>query len=307
MKKKSYWQKTCHLIFPCAHTWGLLQFWEYFVTVDHFDRWGKHIVFSKKNGSQLKQIVTQRYATILVFISLLLNAELNVLFSPSSFGEDVRKAMDTKDWTDLSLIIGVLLCVSICTTLFAIISTVTAWGAINVISDANIIFLLRSDIGRIVTSLPFKYITLTLYVFMGWMALAIGVLMPPKLSICVLVIAALCFLNMVSHYSTFLNIIMHTGAMKEEAMFDEMYTKCGGTELDKLLILKTREKDEESFNTKERLNSSSNYHESFSVLEKLDRREIVAGITSNEMTERNSNEDSQDSIERVLAIDDDLK
>lgn len=95
--------------------------------------------------------------------------------------------------------------------------------------------------------------------------------------------------------------------MKEEAMFDEMYTKCGGTELDKLLILKTREKDEESFNTKERLNSSSNYHESFSVLEKLDRREIVAGITSNEMTERNSNEDSQDSIERVLAIDDDLK
>ena len=305
MRKKPVWNETLHLIFPCAYTWGLLQFWEYFVTVDHFDRWGKHIVFSKKDGSKLKQIVTQRYATILVFISLLLNAELNVLFSPSEFGENIRKAMTARDWTDLNMIIGILLCVSICTTIFAIISTVTAWGAINVVSDANILFLLRSDIGRIVTSLPFKYITLTLYLFMGWMSLAIGILMPSRTSIFVLSIAALCFLNMVSHYSTFLNIIMRTGAMKEEAMFDEIHTKCGGSELDELLMLKTREKEDNSYNTKERLNSSVVYHESLNSFQMLDRRK--SGLTSNTIAERVSDEEKDGNVPKVSAPNEKLE
>ena len=101
---------------------------------------------------------------------------------------------------------------------------------------------------------------------------------------------------------------MRTGAMKEEAMFDEIHTKCGGSELDELLMLKTKEKEDNSFNTKDRLNSSVCYNESLSSFQMLDRREpSSSGLTSNTIPERVSDEEKDGNVTKVSSPNEKLK
>jgi hypothetical protein len=55
---------------------GLLESSEYFVTVDHSSLWQKHICWAKAAGEDLRQHITQRYASSMVFLSCLLTAQV---------------------------------------------------------------------------------------------------------------------------------------------------------------------------------------------------------------------------------------
>lgn len=55
---------------------GLLEPSEYFVTVDNSALWQKHICWAKSTGKDLRQYITQRYASSVVFLSCLLAAQV---------------------------------------------------------------------------------------------------------------------------------------------------------------------------------------------------------------------------------------
>ncbi len=229
------------LVCPCFFTYGLLRSWEFFITSDHFDTWRKHIVFAKDDGRNLKELFTQRYATILVILSLLLNAELGVLFSNSNFGNKVRNALENIYWEESAFWVGLFVCISFCTTFLGMMATVTAWGALNTVSDPNIIFILRSDIGLAGASLPFRFLTATIHLCIWWLFISIIILAPVELTAVFLCLAFIVFINHSTLYSSFMQFIMKTGAMGEKAMFDEIYQQAGGSELDKMLLTKSKQ------------------------------------------------------------------
>lgn len=54
----------------------LVKFREFFVTVDHFSIWRRHLAWANDDGKDLRTYMTQRYASNMVFMSLLLSTEL---------------------------------------------------------------------------------------------------------------------------------------------------------------------------------------------------------------------------------------
>ena len=226
---------------PCFYTYGLLRSWEYFVTSDYSDTWRKHIVFSKEDGRQLRELFTQRYSTILVTLSLLLNVELGVLFNNSNFGKSVRDALENTHWEESVFWIGIFVCISFCTTFFGIMATATAWGALNAVGDPNIIFILRSNIGLTAAGLPFRYLTTTIHLSVWWLILTIITFLPIELSAGFLFVALIVHVNNSTLCSSLMEFVMKTCAMGEKGMFDEIFQEAGGSELDKMLITKSKE------------------------------------------------------------------
>lgn len=55
---------------------GLLEPSEFFVTVDHSSLWQKHISWAKSGGEDLRQHITQRFTSSMVFLSCLLGAQV---------------------------------------------------------------------------------------------------------------------------------------------------------------------------------------------------------------------------------------
>ena len=70
-------------------------------------------VWSKKNGDDLKKIVTERFASSTVFLSLLFSSEMGVLYSPSDPGKDIRSALELKQYATPDYWLGVALCFSV--------------------------------------------------------------------------------------------------------------------------------------------------------------------------------------------------
>lgn len=98
------------------NTWisllGLLKFIEFFVTCDHFSVWRRHVSWAKQNGSDLKTHIMQRFSSSMVFMSLLLGAELGVLFNSSEIASEMRKSMANEEYGDYKFWIGVTIILS---------------------------------------------------------------------------------------------------------------------------------------------------------------------------------------------------
>ena len=108
---------------------GLLSPSEFFVTVDHSVLWQRHISWSKPKGEALRQYITQRYASNMVFLSCLLAAEINVFFNSSRELTDMRSLLGTMDGhSNLRYWIGIIIILDACTTLIALVTTFTLWG-----------------------------------------------------------------------------------------------------------------------------------------------------------------------------------
>lgn len=69
----------------------------------------------------------QRFSSSMVFMSLLLGAELGVLFNSSEITNDMRKSMVNEEYGDFKFYIGVTIILSVCVTITALVGTVTCW------------------------------------------------------------------------------------------------------------------------------------------------------------------------------------
>lgn len=212
-----------------TQTWiSLLSFLkarEYFVTVNNFSIWRRHLSWAMPNGGDLRNYMTQRYASNMVFMSLLLGAELGVLFNSSRITMDIRLALQASAHYKLQFWIGISILISVVFTLLSLFTTFTAWGMVSAISDENSHCILRSSIGQYAAQLPQRFIIISIYGFLFTVLLFFFLLLPAfgfwSILLSFLVMAL--FFHVVTVFSAFGRIILHTGAIAPHRIFEENY------------------------------------------------------------------------------------
>jgi hypothetical protein len=91
---------------------------QYILALDQFSQWRKHQVWAHRDGEELKNIISQRFASNTIFLSLLISTEVGILFTPSEPGIVFREHLKDGNvatwgfWSGIILVIGVF--VSIC-------------------------------------------------------------------------------------------------------------------------------------------------------------------------------------------------
>ena len=84
-----------------THTWtsllGLVKAREYLVAVDNFSVWRRHLAWGMDSGEDLREHMTKRYSSSMVFMSLLLSTELAVLFNSAGVTTQVRLALQNQE------------------------------------------------------------------------------------------------------------------------------------------------------------------------------------------------------------------
>ena len=208
------------------HTWlsllSLLKPREYLVTVDHGSIWRKHLSWAK-TGEELRTHMMQRYATNMVFMSLLLGSELNVLFNSNERATQMRKDMMATNLMSVEFWIGLTIVSSVVLTIFTLLSTFTAWGMISAVSNENAHGVLRSSMGLYVSYLPSRLIVASIYSFLIWVIMFMFILLPKGWSIFMLVLVLALFFHVVTVFSAFGRLIMHSGAMGSAPIFDAAF------------------------------------------------------------------------------------
>lgn len=169
--------------------------------------------------------MTQRFASNMVFMSLLLGAEIQTLFNSSQITTQMRMHMRNCDYTEITFWIGVVIFLSVFLTLFTILSTFTAWGMVSSVSDSNAHCLLRSSIGQYVTQLPSRFIVAALNSFILWVIMYLFVLLPGPIGKVIFVVVAFLFFHIVVVYSAFGRLIIHTGAMGQKRILEPEFER----------------------------------------------------------------------------------
>ena len=159
-------------------------------------------------------------------MSLLLGAELSVLFNSSNISTGIRDTLKAQKHFTLQFWIGMTVVVSIICTIFSLITTFTAWGMVSAISNENAHCILRSSIGQYVAELPGRFIVSAIYSFLLWFMLFIFLLFPFGFWSVLLVLGVVAiFIHVMVVFSTFGRLIMHTGCMGKDRIFDEQYER----------------------------------------------------------------------------------
>jgi hypothetical protein len=153
-----------------TETWtsvlGLLKVRELLITVDHFSIWRRHIAWTYDNGKDLREYMTQRYASNMLFSSLLLSAELNVLFNSAIVTTEMRHALEQELYQTIGFWAGFFIIISIILTLLSLIISFTAWTMISSVHECNVHCIFRSSIGQYVAELPGRFIVGSVYTFL---------------------------------------------------------------------------------------------------------------------------------------------
>jgi hypothetical protein len=219
-----------HRDYTYIETWwsirDLIRRREWLVPVNSFSIWRRHLAWAMEHGGDLRNYMTSRFASNMVFLSLLLTAELNVLFSPSTITADIRTALQNQIHSELKFWIGITVLLSIIFTLFSLIITFTAWGMVSAISDENAHCILRSSIGQYIGELPHRFIIASIYTFLLWIIMFIFLLIsvgPWSILLVVLILAL--FVHVMTAFSSFGRIVLHTAAMAPNPIFEESYEK----------------------------------------------------------------------------------
>lgn len=195
---------------------GLLNPIEFFVTVDSFPIWRRHVAWAKPDGNELRQYTTQRFSSNMVLLSLLLGTEMTFLLD-----SETRQALKHSSYDSFVFWLAITIMISACITVIGLVATFTAWGMVSAISDANTHCLLRSNIGQYVTSLPAHFVVASLYIFLLWLIMWIINLLNGGF-ICMVLILWVCyvFFQVVISLSAFGRLIIHTGAMGTANVLD---------------------------------------------------------------------------------------
>jgi len=106
------------------------------------------MVWAKKDGGELLQIVTARYQSTAIVLSLLVSAEIGTFFSPSRVVSEVRVALREDATHTLEFWTGIVLMISIFFSVAALLANFTAWSIFSGLSKQNAPIILRSSIGK---------------------------------------------------------------------------------------------------------------------------------------------------------------
>ena len=163
---------------PRTYTWRvieqfrLLNFQDYYISVELTSLWRRHLVWSHKSAKDTKElleIVTGRFASTQIFLSLLFAAEVGTYYSPSYIVTNVRDSLRSGPWTEpLKYATGFMLIVSIILTGAAVLANYTAFGVFRCVGHENASMILRSDMGLYAATLPSRLTFLSIVTFLTW-------------------------------------------------------------------------------------------------------------------------------------------
>lgn len=192
---------------------------EYFMSVDHHRIWRRHLAWSIREGDSLKNAVTSRFASNMVFMSLLLGTEIGVLFSPSKPADRFRTALKGEEYDNLNFWAAILLCVSIGLTLSTLVANFTAWAIIGAVSPHNSHAILRSSVGLDAAQLPARLVILSIYFFVAWIMMFIYILAPPIWGYLIVLFPAVFIAYIVVFYSSVGRLVIYSRAMQPREIF----------------------------------------------------------------------------------------
>ena len=225
----------------CKTLWvGLPRPHEHFITVDQFSGWRRHQVWAHRNGEELKNILTQRFASNTVFLSLLMATEVGILFSPSDPANLFRDKLKNSLYDTWGYYSGLFLCLAVFFTVCALYTNYVAWGIIANIGKDNVHTILRSTIGSYAVQLPQGLIVLSIYFFFITFVCLLGILMPHLAALIISVCFILLMIHITSTYSALGRIIMDTGAMGDRVFFDKEEERMSPNDLYGALLEKVK-------------------------------------------------------------------
>lgn len=202
----------------------LIKFREYLIPVNHFSIWRRHNAWAFEDGKDLRSYIGKRYASNMVFMSLLLSTEFGVLFNSATITSQVRNDLVEAHWGTVSFWAGLFIIISSLFTILSLISTFTFTAMISAIDEGNAHCILRSSIGQYATELPGRLIVCSIYTFLiSFMSFFFLLLPVGYFSIFLILGTVFCFVHVVSVFSSFGRIIMHTGAMGKGRIFSSDY------------------------------------------------------------------------------------
>ena len=229
-----------------SHWWRKL-FWNglpadwtgHFVPVDLTGKWRRHMVWAKTADSkQLMQVVTARFTSTTVFLTLLVSAELGTFFSPSRPVEEVRTALEQDAYDTLDFWVGIALSVSIFCAVAALFANFTAWSIFIVLSPENAALILRSSVGLYAAQLPSRLVIASIYSFFAWIVLFWFKLLPLAAAILLGSVGVVLFVHLASTYSAMGEIIIATSAMSHSTVLEKTdEERLTPVELYKVLLL----------------------------------------------------------------------
>jgi len=213
-----------------TQTWtsllGLVELRELLVTVDNFDIWRRHLAWAIEDGDELRDHFTNRLSSNMVFMSLLLSAELAILFESSNICTEVRDALKQEELGSLHFWIGIVIILSIVLTILSLLSTFTAWKMVSAIHKDNVHCILRSSIGQYAAELPGLFIVSSIYAFLLWVMMFFFVLLPVGYYSFILIFVTVgLFVHTITAFSSFGRVIMHSGAMGSQHIFDASFER----------------------------------------------------------------------------------
>lgn len=156
----------------------------------------------------------------MVFMSLLLSTELSILFNSAPVTTHVREALREGRHHTISFWAGFMIITSAILTILSLIALFTAWGMVNSIDEINTHCIFRSSIGQYAAELPGRLIVCSIYSFLISFMMFFFLLLPVgSWSVTLSGLTAFLFFHIVSTFSAFGRIIMHTGAMSNARIF----------------------------------------------------------------------------------------
>eukprot|EP00584_Thalassiosira_punctigera_P005029 CAMPEP_0172534688 /NCGR_PEP_ID=MMETSP1067-20121228/6958_1 /TAXON_ID=265564 ORGANISM="Thalassiosira punctigera, Strain Tpunct2005C2" /NCGR_SAMPLE_ID=MMETSP1067 /ASSEMBLY_ACC=CAM_ASM_000444 /LENGTH=460 /DNA_ID=CAMNT_0013319505 /DNA_START=317 /DNA_END=1699 /DNA_ORIENTATION=+ len=197
----------------------LPKFSEYFMSVDHHQIWRRHLAWSIQDGDHLRNAVTSRFASNMVFMSLLLGTEVGVLFSPSKPADRFRAALKNESYGDLNFWAAIILCCSIGLTLSTLVANFTAWAIIGAVSPHNSHVILRSSVGLDAAQLPARLVILSIYFFVAWIMMFIFILAPPIWGYFLILMPVGFIFYLVIFYSSVGRLVIYSRAMQQREIF----------------------------------------------------------------------------------------
>lgn len=182
------------------------------------------MAWAMESGKDLRAYMTQRYGSSMVFMSLLLSTELAVLFNSAAVTTNVRAQLRQGNHQTISFWAGFMIIISALLTILSLISLFTAWGMVNSIDEVNAHCIFRSSIGQYAAELPGRLIVCSIYSFLIAFMMFFFLLLPlGPWSLVLLGSTAFLFIHIVSTFSAFGRVIMHTGAMGSGRIFSPEY------------------------------------------------------------------------------------
>ena len=172
-------------------------------------------------GDHLRNAVTSRFASNMVFMSLLLGTEIGVLFSPSQPADVFRAALKNESYSDANFWAAIMLCISIGFTLSTLVANFTAWAIIGAVSPQNSHAILRSSIGLDAAQLPARLVILSIYCFLVWVILFIYILVPHIWGIVIASFPVVLIAYIVIMYSSFGRLVIYSRAMQQKEIFKD--------------------------------------------------------------------------------------